>query len=364
MVGKMIFVSDFEGCAPSFGSKKQSQVLCSQDFFNKIKVFLEHNPLNKISFLGDYFDKGKEVDVVIRNIINLYEMFNIKGESKRVYIILGNRDINKLRLQYEFIKKVDMKVKTVDTSYISTVWKIWNNTNYYKDYLDDTKYKVGTKQLLEFILEKSMTAKVLDTEHSDNVFEYFNYIFNDKINNNKKYKSNFFKLFEYGNIVEYDKDYKVLLSHAGGMDSFFFHSQKYYDDIVKNIESSSSKHLDYFQKLELARTKLMIEPIEDQIYLGFQEFYKKDDLDKIITILNSPLRKYLNNPTINNGYYYLLQALCLKPDNDKHFVSFVESCDGASKPGCIGPRIDENMSVRTKELTNIMKKKIGMFSKK
>ena len=110
---KMIFISDLEGCAPIMktknGEKPQSTVMCNKSFWEKLNSFMygETNN-NKIAFLGDYFDKGPEFDTTINEIIKMYEEYNNvgknnekKGDKKRVYILLGNRDINKLRIKYE-----------------------------------------------------------------------------------------------------------------------------------------------------------------------------------------------------------------------------------------------------------------------
>ena len=102
---KMIFISDLEGCASISTQGEQSVISCSDDFFKRLDLFLEKNTLNKVVFLGDYFDKGEHFIGSINNIINLYEKYNNKFEynnTKKVYIILGNRDINKLRLLFEY----------------------------------------------------------------------------------------------------------------------------------------------------------------------------------------------------------------------------------------------------------------------
>jgi hypothetical protein len=99
--GRMIFISDLEGCAEfkPFTTFPQSREVCSEDFFNNIEMFLnEDGKNNKVAFLGDYFDGGNFFSKIIKRIILLYKKYSEGIKNKKVYIILGNRDINKLRL--------------------------------------------------------------------------------------------------------------------------------------------------------------------------------------------------------------------------------------------------------------------------
>ena len=115
---QLIFISDLEGCATKFFNKNQSTQVCTKDFFDKIDNFLSKNDYNKVAFLGDYFDKGMDFKETIERIINLYEKHNNKilyekhnNKIKKVHIILGNRDINKLRLFHElYIYNIKYKV--------------------------------------------------------------------------------------------------------------------------------------------------------------------------------------------------------------------------------------------------------------
>ena len=84
--GKMIFISDLEGCAEkSMSRQDQSRVICTDDFFRNLNIFLESNPSNKVAFLGDYFDKGNMFENNISHIINLYETFN--NNTKKEFIL-------------------------------------------------------------------------------------------------------------------------------------------------------------------------------------------------------------------------------------------------------------------------------------
>ena len=94
-------ISDLEGCAeydPNNNTEvKQTTILCEDGTFTAIGYFLKKDPNNKVAFLGDFFDKGPNVVKSINAIVNLYN-----SNLNKVHIILGNRDVNKLRFIYEF----------------------------------------------------------------------------------------------------------------------------------------------------------------------------------------------------------------------------------------------------------------------
>jgi hypothetical protein len=399
--GKIIFISDLEGCAEkSMSGKDQSRVSCTDDFFRNLKIFLESNPSNKVAFLGDYFDKGNMFENNISHIINLYETFNIP--KKRVYIILGNRDINKLRLLFEYrdydfgkinnkstvkndlernnnsivinelrgnnkSKNNNSKTNSKTNSNLSVpnqsrnkfIWKAWEKFH--------QLYNISLPQFekLKIIYEHSMGAKQIDSEY-EHIQNYMTDIFlrtnsnaknaNTKLSNAKnantnlpnaknantnlsnaknansipkKRRENFYKLFKYGLIAEYDEDYKVLLSHAGGIGGFQFHTEEYYINIKKGFKVVENID-DYFHNIEVARRALMTPPSEEQ------QCKNSVNLKQILEVINSPLIGFMNNIFINrlNSFnpvatddFFLLQALGLKPDDNNYFVSFVQSCD-------------------------------------
>ena len=223
----------------------------------------------------------------------------------------------------------------------------------WKNFYD--KYKISLPEIdkLKIIYEHSMGAKQIDTEY-DNIHNYMTDIFlrtNSNAKNAnansipKKRQKNFYKLFNYGLIAEYDEDYKVLLSHAGGIGGFQFHTEEYYENIkehfkvVKNIE-------DYFHNIEVARHGLMIRPSDKQ------KFNNSVDLVKILQVINSPLINFMNNlnsfnPKVTDDFF-LLQALGLKPDDNNYFVSFVQSCDCVLCKGPLYNNIRNTKSNNTK----------------
>ena len=381
--GKMIFVSDFEGCVKRSANIKgkmgnaQSSVVCSQDFFNNLDSFLDNSQkLNKVAFLGDYFDRGIHFEIVIDNIIRLYKKHNgtsINLKPKKVYIILGNRDLNKLRLRYEYLRRDDIISSSTDAKKELAKISLPSNTSnttkqrvinkfieqtgyypawysifpYYPNYFNGFTNDNNKRQLLTHILSKSMTAPPdIQGSNSSIFLTYFenatgnytsNSASNSASNSRIKQKTNFDLLFNLGSIVEYDPDYKVLLSHAGGMDSFVLHKESYYTKILDKINSVN----DYFEKIEIARQELMKEPIQNDRFTNVDI-----NRNEMIRVLNLPLREFIKKPENNsinikkiNPYFFLLQALGLKADDGRNYASFVESCDHFT---CKGPRVNSN----------------------
>ena len=316
-MGRLLFVSDLEGCATESPSKQpQSQYLCSKPFFDSLDLFLQ-DPSNKVAFLGDYFDQGPLVVNSINYIMDIYNKY-----TDRVIIILGNRDLNKLRLIYE-LNPQEPANKT---------WSVWA-----KFYKNSAALPIDK---LKNILTNSMGAKwppMLDAELNEEQASYLlirafsqpaaskmpNAEANEAFFQQEKY-ANFIKncrqLFTVGKIVVKDEEFKTLLSHAGGAEPFLLHTQKYYDDIRTLIQPGDN----YYGKIETVREELEKEPKE------INEFFD-------VNLYNSPLASISSmfDSTVAPPLdFFLLQGLGLKPNGDKPFTSFVQSCDIKS---CKGP---------------------------
>jgi hypothetical protein len=113
---KLLMFSDIEGCqawnlaGPDRGTFKQSGFLCNPAFYAEIKRRLDSDSNLNIAFLGDYFDQGMGVYESIKGMNGLLTDYNKGGKSNKdgkdkVFVILGNRDVNKLRFCYELAKK-------------------------------------------------------------------------------------------------------------------------------------------------------------------------------------------------------------------------------------------------------------------
>ena len=356
--GKILFISDLEGCAPfgPNGKTPQSNKVCSPEFFNELDKFMDSNLNNKLAFLGDYFDKGMQHEETINRIIKLYEKYNpkksnssgknninIDSTKKRVYIILGNRDLNKLRLLFEYklvnivtANKFNSKlVSNKNKSSFELLWGVWKN--FYTSYFDSLNSNKSEMERFKIIFKDSMGAAQSDDNYYIILKDYFDKVLFGNQNNN------FNKLFKYGKIVDYDQDFKVLLSHAGGIGYFLFHNLSYYENIKSQFTKIDPKNINmvfYFQNIEKARRALMNPPSGEDIYILSNltnNNTKLAKLKEIISIINAPLVSFMSNMTITNPDFYLLQALGLKPDKieSDYFASFVQSCDCVF---CKGPR--------------------------
>lgn len=332
--GKMIMISDLEGCAEySMSGAKQSTISCKKPFFEKLGNFLENNPKNKVAFLGDYFDKGPLASDSINNIITLYEKF-----EGRVIIILGNRDINKLRFGYE-IQNLELNDNP------QYRWSVWENFyNNYKNLKPNDTNNIILEKIKIILIESMGAAPALSKNNQRNksivAYEYFKDMF--ELNNKSfKFQNNIINLFQYGKIVHYDEDYKVLLSHAGGVDPELLKIN--INEFIKDLNEllNNNESLDYYQKIELIRKNLHSNI--NSIKLLKNNNTNKNQLNNLIDNTNNILTRFIEKTDkltkfdIENipNEHFILQAMGLKSDNtDSKFLSFIDSCDNT---GCGGP---------------------------
>ena len=351
MSGKLLLVSDIEGCQEMSASKVvQSRLMCDPVFFEALKSHLAANPANKVAFLGDYFDLGNKVVDSINGIMDVY-----KTDPARVTIIIGNRDANKFRLVYEMKEGAPPAVGNLQ-------WGAWQNfVTSPPGFYPDIPTKVGLKDRLTCILQKSMgagTAAKMSPELDEiqsgyllikifsetNAAAYAKEAGMKPLKNNKgrnmgvntkfnEFVNNARNLYRAAKIVHYDSDYKTLMSHAGGMDTFFFHEPTFYDPIRTEAVAQAA----YYDKIEKARLMLMIE--KDAAFPSIPDFNEETYNQPLQTVVTELLGTTMNGalpspPAEPSGDYCLLQALGLKPDGSKHFLSYIQSCDST---GCKGP---------------------------
>ena len=71
--GKMILLSDIAGCQDKNNEQYLTKLVCKPQFFKSLQNFmvLGDNNNNKISFVGNYFDKGSYVMSTIMRINKL-----------------------------------------------------------------------------------------------------------------------------------------------------------------------------------------------------------------------------------------------------------------------------------------------------
>lgn len=348
MSGKLLFVSDIEGCVKkSMAGVEQSRVLCEKAFFDALRAFLESHPANKIAFLGDYFDQGDGVVESIHQIMGLYRDY-----STRIHIILGNRDLNKYRFVYEMNEEPQTMSPYSEGKRWLPVWdlpadkKVAGTTSGFYDSLATT---TTLKARMAEILGKSMGAGVTKADdvvprlHPSLTENQSCYLMLRMMSepaaaafaaaSGEEYAAidathadfvrNARDLFTVGRVVAYDSDFKTLLSHAGGVSPSFFHDESYYADVLSGLTGV------YYDDMELVRRALMNTPktLLEAFHPDLLEIYNRPAA-ACATLFDAP-RGSTPPPE-----YFLIQALGLKGDNGKPFASFVNSCDVA---GCAGP---------------------------
>lgn len=337
--GKLLMISDLEGCnefGPPPKKVPQSQVMCSTGFFTAIAKFLG-KPKNKVAFLGDYFDQGPKVVESINEIVGLHKKFGDK-----VIIILGNRDLNKLRFVYE-----------LDTKYqgftFGKGWSLWND--FYKDSPQTTdpvsrvklilNKSMGAPAIPQLIMKSSGNSQVVDEEASIKLLKETFSSVPFASGSNPEFTQNVRYLFEHGKIVHYDTDFKTLLSHAGGNEPITLHTDTYYTRIKSELTKKNELGGDplYYDKIEIVRKMLEKPPTGAEIDNSFNQATYNKPLETVLIELGwkSPIAPL--PPASQSGPsedYFLLQGLGLKPDGNNPFNSFIQSCDIVA--GCQGPK--------------------------
>jgi hypothetical protein len=350
--GKLLMISDLEGC-PEFDNAntdidpetneimkvKQTQILCDESTFTSLDNFLEKNDKNKIAFLGDYFDKGPHVITSINKIVELYEKY-----KNRVHIILGNRDVNKLRLIYELDPDKLEEQITIDNPFFKDldIQGIINEKDPFERLILILKNTMGAGPPT-YDKEKNIGLQIKQNEQDERylakiLVSVFNETVADKISqrviddDDEKFIKNCRKLFEYAKIVHYDDDFKVLLSHAGGFTntgSNILSDINFYENIINNMGIITNKN--YFEKINETQKKLInpiIGNIEKKSLSEVLEFHNdllktsiKDTLGK--NLQSSDLPSELQSSDLPSKEYILLQAMGLSGNN---YYSFIASC--------------------------------------
>ena len=357
--GKLLMISDLEGCAEFDNANsvkvKQTTLLCKTPTFQALDLFLKKTgENNKVVFMGDYFDKGPNVVNSVNEIVKLSE-----GNPGKVHVILGNRDVNKLRFIYEFNES--LKGCPSNTEKLFWPCKDINSIVNQKDVLERMKLILKTTMgagppaydptdQLGLKINKIGDGFKL-SKFDENQESYFAYVFSKTFNINVsaqinssiedkddlqgddfEFISNCRKLFQMAKIVIYDADYKVLLSHAGGFTSagsFILSNKKYYEDILAklgeiNFDNYYQKIFEAQQALQTAPTEIHLE--ESVTLIEVLEFHNK--------LLSDSLKFYDGSPSSS---YILLQAMGLT--GSPNYYSFIASC--ALNGGC---RLDFNVN--------------------
>lgn len=378
---KLLMFSDIEGCQAS--PAPQSTFLCSKEFYNEIAKKLEADPNLQVAFLGDYFDQGMRV----YDSINGMKMLLVRFTKERVHVILGNRDVNKLRFCYELpnrkivknsISKMTSKdiTKLTHTSKMNTKpdgtqeevkmcpnfdqgWSAWDPYFYgiYKDeIIQPPNYKVEGRiesgsdvGLVKHILISSMGANKIENGKLTGLYSFMPF---DKISSSNDEDAIIYlkaalgidlmgkpRPDDYLDVLGFFKECKlahvfngkVLLAHGGGFDPEAFFDQNYIDSFIP------VKTTTYLQTLEEFRKRLSV--TETDIPSSLPPGIKvTDSVNLYNNLLHEVIEDIIGNDkglTNASWKFVLLQALGLKPDReDARYKSLIQSC---SQDGCSGP---------------------------
>ena len=324
---QLISISDLEGCLlKSKSGQEQHVVLCANETFDSIKKYLLSDAGNHIAFLGDYFDNGPHMSKSIKGIVDCH-----KQRPEQVHIILGNRDINKMRIAVE--KDIDYVTYPPN---IEKIWETWRNKPSEAFTTFDPKRANTPLERTKHLLDKTYGAANLlqniATElkiTDDNALNLFASIFlNDSTQHTdveKEFVDNCRYLFDKGKIMEKVTvgEKNVLLSHGGSFSKRIFTSENITTINAIKVDMEEYKippeftvkdSTNYYEKMEACRK--IIDNKEDTV----MEYDKtpSETIDKVIESYNVFYEKVLNYlksidvakvETIRNNYsYHMLQS--------------------------------------------------------
>lgn len=362
-VKKILMFSDIEGCQASPG--KQSAFLCSKPFYDEIARRLDADPNLEVAFLGDYFDQGMRVYESIKGMKMLLDKFT----KERVHVILGNRDVNKLRFFYE-LNMIYSRLYLPPGSR----WATWD------EYYDGLKDKIGV-DLVKHILITSMGAKQEEDKKMTGLYSFMPYnkikdakdelalkylkvamgiIPSDKTTEDALDVLGFFKECKLAHVF----NGKVLLAHGGGFDSDAFFDDNYVKGFFTKLPPPYSKTLEEYRTRLSGYTK---DDLQSRLTETVTVQKSVDVYNNLLQTVLSQLEKERIKNVIERGppswQFILLQALGLKPNagkdpitdeeyEDARYKSLIQSC---SQDGCKGPNIPLRSDKDGQKLAKILK---------
>ena len=376
-VKKILMFSDIEGCQASPG--KQSSFLCSTPFYDEIARRLESDPNLEVAFLGDYFDQGMHVYDSINGMEMLLDRFNNKETGiERVHVILGNRDVNKLRFFYELNMIYNMLYLPPGNR-----WTTWD------EYYDGLKSKKTSVELVKHTLKTSMGASQevemggtkkftglysfmpydkIETATDEDALKYLKValgiIPSDETTPNALDVLSFFEKCKLAHVF----NGKVLLAHGGGFDSDAFFDDNYVKGFITRSPPPYSKTLEeYRRRLSGMDPTDLPSRLTDTVTVQQSVDVYNQLLQTVITQLQSERKITETQRQPPSSEFILLQALGLKPNTgkdpttgkdyeDARYKSLIQSC---IQDGCKGPNeplksdpIDE--TTKTTKLAKIL----------
>jgi hypothetical protein len=385
MQAKTLYMfSDMEGCQVldrSGNPNSNSIAMCDPGFYNKLDEMMENNKNMHVAFLGDYFDQGLQVIPSLQGMSDLYDKYREKGTknengANRVFIILGNRDINKLRFMYELTHELTPPTQG---------WSEWDG--FYKGL-------AGKKdvELVKHILSKSMGAGLVENAskfvglHSfippdyqkdktdDDALAYLKASFgmetgllkygggfdrqkalqySRNVEAQKKLSAEitrfkfdilaFYNKCKIAHVFDLGNSENVLLAHGGGFNKGCFFNKAYIESFGQG-NGGNVTPANYLQMMEDFRIKLSQQPVAEMMAETVQE--SVDVYNQLLLDVVTELTTKTNDDEKYTWKFVLLQALGLKPDpdtssnnEDKLYNSLIQSCSQVNHPpnGCTGP---------------------------
>ena len=335
----LLCISDLEGCAESVFGVPNYKSLCTKTFFDALEKLLITNQKQQVVFLGDYFGVGNHI---IESINGIAKLRNDTTFGNRVHIILGNRDINKLRIGVEYALMSD-DVEVID-------WALANPTQVSLE-MGETGKTNKTEKLLGTTYGEGVLIQNLVAEHNLMVNEYNNNkettenalqttnniqvveLLSNVLKSNSvdlspiftEFKKSVQTLFKEGKIIDVIQvgHNNVLVSHAG-TNTLHGYNPKVLNttsDSHTDTGADSKELISYFKKIESVRVKLdtieISEPPMD-VNIACQQY--NGLLNEVVNELET-----MSVPS-KMDEYILLQALGLKPTTAKYYASPIESC--------------------------------------
>jgi len=344
-VKKILMFSDIEGCQADPG--EQSMFLCSTPFYDEIARRLQKDRNLEVAFLGDYFDQGLGVFNSIQRMYRLVMTF-----PERVHIILGNRDVNKLRFMFELTNTVRGLTSNENR------WGVWSK--YYDGLQLQGSSPLTGVNLVKHILSTSMGAgksigdKMVGLHSfvpvgakgsaSDEIA--YNYLLaafgltDSKPEFTPLDLLGFFSKCKIAHVF----NGKVVLAHGGGFDPQAFFGKKFIDSFSTDVEVTGGN---YHQLLNDFRVKLSSLPEDDSYHVSVEDS---------VNVYNNLLQEVLGEVSRKEftWKFVLLQALGLKPDSeDARYKSLIQSC---SQDGCSGKNEDLKYDPESTKLKELLEK--------
>jgi hypothetical protein len=341
----LLCISDLEGCQLKSSPPivvDQHTHFCSSKFFDALTTAMTDNPEMQIVFLGDYFDQGPHMINSIKGIAKLHTTIATINENNpdkyilkdRVHIILGNRDVNKMRIPLE--------VSLNNDEFVNVEWagkKLDVNDTFIKGTsIQRTKEMLPKTYGFQNSFITQLSTELTDSE--DKTLDYFNSIFNEPTLKNDTSEYEFAKaiklLFTEGKLIKTitieDTEKSItstfLAAHAGTIHTCVFDATALSEIMNKPVDLKKK----YFELIEEFRKRLIFNNDEVQADIVSAIKFYDNLLSAVVTsVFETGIVKAYNDDDEFKKKYSLLQAFGLSAPGSV-FRSPIQSCGLGS--GC------------------------------